>query len=84
MSAELAKFGITADAGDNTVLLRGRLKEPSAPLCSHGDHRVVFALSLLCSHTGGVILNAEAVGKSFPGYFDILKGIGVDVALADD
>ncbi len=84
MSAELAKFGITADAEDNTVLLRGRLKEPSAPLCSHGDHRVVFALSLLCSHTGGVILNAEAVGKSFPGYFDILKGIGVDVALADE
>ncbi len=83
MACELRKFGISVDVFENAVTLEGALHEPTAILSSHGDHRIVFALSLLCSFTGGTTDNAEAVKKSFPEYFDILKGIGVDVTLTD-
>lgn len=83
MACELRKFGIAVDVFENSVTLAGALHEPDGILSSHGDHRIVFALSLLCSLTGGTIDNADAVKKSFPEYFDILNGIGVDVTLTD-
>jgi 3-phosphoshikimate 1-carboxyvinyltransferase len=36
-----------------------------------------MALSVLLTVTGGVILGAEAVNKSFPDFFDKLKEAGV-------
>jgi 3-phosphoshikimate 1-carboxyvinyltransferase len=40
-----------------------------------------MALSLLCSRTGGEILGAEAVRKSFPDYWDRLRSLGIPVTL---
>ena len=49
------------------------------PLSAHNDHRIVMALSLLCSITGGSIYGAEAVNKSFPDYFRRLASLGIKV-----
>ncbi|MDO4608459.1 MAG: 3-phosphoshikimate 1-carboxyvinyltransferase [Clostridia bacterium] len=80
MAAELAKFGINVDVLDNDVIINGgKLKTPSAVLDGHNDHRIVMALSLLCSVTGGTISGTEAVAKSYPDYFEKIKSIKVVV-----
>ena len=42
-----------------------------------------MALSLLCSITGGRILGAEAVAKSYPDYFETIASLGIEV-IKDD
>lgn len=78
MQTELSKFGIKADVGDNDVTVcGGELKAPRETLCGHNDHRIVMALSLLCSVTGGSINDAEAVAKSYPDFFEKIKSLGI-------
>ncbi len=78
MADELAKFGIKVDVfEDNVTVYGGKLKIPSAVLDGHNDHRIVMALSLLCSITGGTISGGEAVAKSYPDYFEKIKSIGI-------
>ena len=85
MRQELGKFGISVDVGENEVVVHpGVLREPSEPLCGHNDHRIVMALSVLLTKTGGVIEGAEAVSKSFPDFFDRLKDLGVELTYGMD
>lgn len=80
MVQELAKFGVQTSVTDNEVVVRGgELCKPNEMLCGHNDHRVVMALSLLCSKVGGVIDGAEAVAKSYPNFFAVLRGLGIEV-----
>ena len=80
MAEELAKFGCSTEVWDNEVTVHPRmLKTPELPLSAHNDHRIVMALSLLCSITGGSIYGAEAVNKSFPDYFRKLASLGIKV-----
>ena len=81
MAGELAKFGVNARVLENAVIIpAGPLHAPDAVLDGHGDHRIVMALSLAASRTGGVIAGCEAVRKSFPDYFDVLRRLGVHAA----
>ena len=69
MRRELSKFGIIVEVGENeAVVCSGELSKPSEPLYGHNDHRIVMALSVLLTKTGGVIEGAEAVRKSFPDF----------------
>ncbi len=78
MAAELKKFGILVTVEENTVTVhKGMLHTPSAPLCGHNDHRIVMALSLLCTVTGGTIEGAQAVSKSYPDFFEILQSLQI-------
>ena len=78
MAAELAKCGVKTEAEANALtVFPGGLKKPATPLCGHNDHRVVMALAVLLTRTGGGIDGAEAVGKSFPGFFDTLREAGI-------
>ena len=80
MAEELAKFGIAVTVEDNRVLVHpGTLTAPSVPLSSHNDHRIVMAMALLCSVVGGTITGAEAINKSFPDFFEVLRGLGLEV-----
>ena len=80
MKQELENFGIIAEVGENDVIIRsGTLQIPTQPLDGHGDHRIVMALSVLLTKTGGVIEGAEAVSKSFPDFFDKLKQLHAEV-----
>ena len=80
MRQELEKFGIKVDVAENCVTVYGgKLKTPSDTLCGHNDHRIVMALSLLCTLTGGNINDAESVAKSYPNYFDTIKSLGIVV-----
>ncbi|MBQ8740210.1 MAG: 3-phosphoshikimate 1-carboxyvinyltransferase [Clostridia bacterium] len=80
MAQELYKFGIKVDVNDNDVTVYGgELKTPTEILCGHNDHRIVMALSLLCTLTGGSINEAESVAKSYPDFFSKIKSLGIVV-----
>ena len=85
MKEELKKLGVEASVGENTVTVHpGTLHAPTEPLDSHGDHRIVMALSVLLTVTGGAINGAENVQKSFPDFFDRLRDLGVDLSYGVD
>lgn len=78
MAAELAKFGIAVTVEENAVTVHpGTLCTPTAVLCGHNDHRIVMALSLLCTLTGGTIAGAEAVSKSYPDFFNVIQSLQI-------
>ncbi|MBR5112577.1 MAG: 3-phosphoshikimate 1-carboxyvinyltransferase [Clostridia bacterium] len=82
MAQELAKFGIKTDESEDTfTVCPSEIHAPSSPLDSHNDHRIVMALSVLCTLTGGVIDGADAVSKSFPSFFENIKSLGAQVKL---
>lgn len=80
MKQELKKFGIDLKIKENEVIVeKGAINPPTEILCGHNDHRIVMALTLLCSLTGGTISGAEAVCKSFPDFFDKISSLNVDI-----
>ncbi|MBR0143471.1 MAG: 3-phosphoshikimate 1-carboxyvinyltransferase [Clostridia bacterium] len=80
MRSELARFGIKTETGEDRVRIpAAKLRKPDSPLSGHGDHRVVMALSLLLTLTGGEIDGAEAVTKSFPDFFERLSSLGIGI-----
>lgn len=84
MKTSLEKFGLKAEIFDNFVkIYPGKPIPPNKPLDSFNDHRIVMALTFLLSFTGGYIENAEAVNKSFPSFFEILKKAGLDIEYED-
>ncbi len=73
MKSELKKMGIRVDVKTNSVYVHsGSLKPPMDVIDGHNDHRIVMAMSLLLSLTGGEITDSEAVNKSFPDFFEVL------------
>lgn len=80
MAEELSKFGCSVKVYENEIEVKKRgITTPTDILSGHNDHRIVMALSLLCSITGGSISGSEAVNKSFPDYFRRLASLGIKV-----
>lgn len=80
MAEELKKFGANVKVYENSVEIeKTQLKPPIVPLCGHNDHRIVMALSVLAVVFGAEIDGAEAVNKSYPYFFRIIKKAGVNV-----
>ncbi len=78
MAQELRKFGTRVEIFENAVHIHAdALYAPREPLYGHNDHRIVMALSVLASVTGGTIVGAEAVDKSFPNFFDCIRSLGI-------
>lgn len=82
MAQELKKFGIRVDVLENHIIVHDEeLKTPEEVLDGHNDHRIVMTLATLCTITGGTIDGCEAVRKSFPGYFDVIKRLGIQIEI---
>ncbi len=80
MAEELKKFGANVlTEEDRAVVFPAEIRTPQEILFGHDDHRIVMAMSLLASITGGVIDGAEAVRKSFPDYFEVLSELGLKI-----
>ena len=83
MHEELQKLGGGLIFGDNTVTVPKQvLRYSGEVLDGHNDHRIVMALSVILSQTGGAINGAEAVKKSYPGFFEDIKTLGAEVKLS--
>ncbi|MBE6628329.1 MAG: 3-phosphoshikimate 1-carboxyvinyltransferase [Ruminococcaceae bacterium] len=82
MHEELQKLGGGLIFGDNTVTVPKQvLRYSGEVLDGHNDHRIVMALSVILSQTGGAINGAEAVKKSYPGFFEDIQTLGAEVKL---
>ena len=80
MHEELSKLGKGLSFGDNTITVpKGEKPTEKALLNGHNDHRIVMALSLILSKYGGEIEGAEAVRKSYPGFFRDIEKLGSEV-----
>ncbi len=82
MKEELSAFGITLIVREDeteVVPPKNGLLKPYRRLSSHNDHRIAMALSVLLTLTGGELSGAEAVKKSYPEFFEILKEHGVKI-----
>ena len=80
MAQELAAFGTSVTVEDNSVVVSATdFHRPDRILTGHNDHRIVMALAVLLTLTGGKIQGAEAVNKSFPNFFEKLKQSGITI-----
>ena len=80
MAEELAKFGVSVTVHEDSIVVYPvNFHAPKEILHGHNDHRIVMALSTLLTITGGEIDGAEAVRKSLPEYFELLKSLGAEV-----
>ena len=92
MCEELAKLGITTSQSENEIVispLQNKMFQQdtvpqqntvpqSVTLLGHNDHRIVMALTVLLTKTGGNIEGVEAVRKSLPDFFKRIKKLGID------
>ncbi|MFR3792322.1 MAG: 3-phosphoshikimate 1-carboxyvinyltransferase [Blautia massiliensis (ex Durand et al. 2017)] len=79
MQTELQKLGAHIQVDGDDVRITGTaLHAPEAPLSGHNDHRVVMALATAACAAGvpALILGADAVNKSWPAFWDVLRGLG--------
>ena len=80
MYEELKKLGGGLIFGDNVITVpKQELVYQGETLSGHNDHRIVMAMSLILSRIGGVINDAQAVRKSYPGLFEDIKRLGAKV-----
>lgn len=82
MQQELEKFGAQIQLqGDRVLIFGGSLHKPLEPLNGHNDHRVVMSLAVaaIAADCDVAIVGAQAVQKSWPGFFQVLRTLGTDV-----
>ena len=80
MAEELRKFGASVTVGeDRVVVFPADFHKPTEPLYGHNDHRIVMSLAVLLTVTGGEIIGAEAINKSYPDFFTHLRMLGIGV-----
>ena len=79
MAEELGKLGARVQLEENRITVFPGVRTPILPWNGHNDHRIVMAGAVLLTRVGGTITGAEAVRKSFPDFFDRLRGLGIEV-----
>lgn len=84
MAQELTKLGVSVEVGENTISVSPQgLHAPTEKLCGHNDHRIVMSLAVLLTQVGGVIDDAQAVSKSMPQFWKLLRSLGIKVKQVD-
>ena len=82
MHEELCKLGGGLVFGDHTITVpKQSLSYKGIVLDGHNDHRIVMAMSVILSKIGGAINGADAIKKSYPGFFKDIRGLGAEVIL---
>jgi 3-phosphoshikimate 1-carboxyvinyltransferase len=81
MKKELGRMKVRVDVSENEIVVYPGLSRPQEILDGHHDHRIVMALAVLLSLTGGSLRGTEAAAKSFPDFFDRLKRLGIKMRL---
>lgn len=81
MAAELAKLGAQITETPDGFVIKGRQTLKAATVEGHDDHRVAMSLSVagLVAHGQTTVLDARCAGDSFPGFAEIMAGIGAPI-----
>lgn len=84
IAAECHKLGLNMWVERDTIRIPGgQVPRGAARVHAHGDHRIVMALAVLAIGAGVELWidGAQAVDKSWPGFFGSLRALGVRVEL---
>ena len=83
VAAQSSSGNITGEAkvGDTVTITGVALHAPAEPLYGHNDHRIVMALAVAVYAAGlpALLRGAEAVNKSWPAFWDTLRGLGAKI-----
>lgn len=85
METELKKLGCSISSNFDTVTITGPIKlQGNVTLLGHNDHRIVMALSILATIADEPITidDAQAINKSYPGFFKDLASCGTFIEFA--
>ena len=74
----LRSLGVSAEAGDDRLVIEGRGAVTGGTVDGVHDHRIVLAASIAAAWAEEpvTVLGAEAVSKSYPGFFDQFAALG--------
>jgi 3-phosphoshikimate 1-carboxyvinyltransferase len=81
VAAELRALGAHVEEYPDGFAVEGPVELHSAPVWSHGDHRLAMALAVAGLVASGPVLveDAECVSDSFPGFERVLHTLGVEM-----
>lgn len=81
MAEGLRTLGVAVEESDDGALVQGGAFSGGI-VNSHGDHRIAMSLAVAGTIADApvTVLNTDAVGTSFPGFVECLRGIGADIA----
>ncbi|NUB91697.1 3-phosphoshikimate 1-carboxyvinyltransferase [Haloterrigena sp. SYSU A121-1] len=80
MAEELGEMGVeTTEERDSLTVHGGDSRLEGATVSGRDDHRIIMALALagLVAEGETTVEGADHVDVSFPGFFDVLEGLGV-------
>ena len=87
LATELSRIrpGLATEDGDDLLVASDpKLAGQTLParIETYADHRIAMSMSLAGLRIGGIaILDPDCVGKTYPGYWDALRSLGVELGL---
>lgn len=74
MEEELGKWDVEISSDEDSITIQGKPEwvcKDTVRLDGHNDHRIVMAMTIfgLCASSPSIIEGAQAVNKSYPGFF---------------
>lgn len=84
IQSEFKKIGVQIEIDGDIMHVYGGRPIKGGRGSSHNDHRIAMALALLglISQEGVYIDDAQAIDKSYPGFFDDIQALGAKISKA--
>ncbi len=81
LQQEFAKMGVEIILNDDIMLVKGNSNIKGAIVDSNNDHRIAMSCAVAALKANGstTILNADAINKSYPNFYEDLKRVGVSI-----
>ena len=85
LQEEFAKMGVEIILQDDLMMIKGGEGLKGATVHSRHDHRIAMACAVAALKAAGetAIEEAEAINKSYPGFYEHLQLLNADVSLTD-
>lgn len=83
LCTELQGLGILTEEYPDGFAIYGSARPGGGTVRAHGDHRLAMAVTIagLAAQDTVMVEGAEMISESFPGFVDVLRGLGADVSL---
>ncbi len=81
LQSEFGKMGIAIDLDGDNMTVHGTGDVRGAEVSSWHDHRIAMSCAVAALRAEGntTITDAEAIGKSYPGFFEDLRKLGAEI-----
>lgn len=86
LQSEFSKLGVSISIEDDVMTVEGTHEIKGGRVNARGDHRIAMALAVaaLRAEAPVTIEGAECVNKSFPDFFEKLRGLQASLTLIDE